>query len=78
MGKARNLVCSLAAWIALCALGGAAVGAAGSEPEPARPGTAAELRSFCLTRMNIERSAHPRGAPNWSIYDRCMKRNGGR
>jgi hypothetical protein len=72
MGKARSLVPVL---IALIVLAGTTARAAGGEPAPAKPRTADELRRYCLNRMNIERSAHPRGAPNWTIYDRCIKQN---
>ena len=75
MVKARSLVPAL---IALAVLAGLTTRTAGGEPLPAKPKAAEELRRYCLTRMNIARSAQPRGAPNWTIYDRCMKQNAGR
>lgn len=65
----------LAALTALTALATLPAAAAASGPPPQAPEAAArDLRhKQCMGRMMSERVARGRTAPNWNLYDYCMK-----
>ena len=66
----RRLMFLLAVLCAACA----------EQTQFTKPGvTAAQAeqdRRHCLGTMYSERTAHGKGAPNWSIFDYCMKSRG--
>ena len=50
-----------------------ALGACATET-PA-PLSAAEAHRYCADQMYARRVGHARGAPNWTIYDYCLKQH---
>ena len=38
--------------------------------------SAEELRRTCAARMYADRLGHGRSAPNWHLYDLCVKQRG--
>lgn len=57
------------------ALLGALLLTACGSTEPAHRMSAEEARTHCQGQMYSERVARGRSAPNWSVYDECMRRH---
>jgi len=56
---------------ALCAL---LVGACGGGPHgPLAASAAGDREQFCRNQMYGARTAQGRSAPNWNLYDQCMR-----
>ena len=48
-------------------------GCASDAKAPAPP--SAEAHRYCSDQMYARRVGHARGAPNWTIYDYCLKQH---
>jgi hypothetical protein len=42
-------------------------------PESKAATAATDRHAICAGRMNAEHAMHGHGAPNWALYDYCMK-----
>lgn len=65
LSHALSLTLSLT--LAACAGGGAPATSAGT----------AGRQQFCRNQMYSERTAHGRSAPNWNLYEQCMRQPAG-
>jgi hypothetical protein len=54
--------------VGLLALGGCATDGAAPAPMGAE-----EAHRYCAGQMYARRVGHGRGAPNWNVYDYCVK-----
>jgi hypothetical protein len=57
-------------FIAVLALAGCATDTAAPAPL-----SADEAHRYCAGQMYATRVGHARGAPNWSVYDYCLKQH---
>jgi hypothetical protein len=53
------------------------LGLVGCASDGAAPGpmSAAEAHRYCAGQMYAQRVGHARGAPNWNVYDYCLKQH---
>ena len=62
--------CLVSSVIAGCAGGTGRAPASAGAPAGA---TASERQQFCRNQMYGERTARGRSAPNWNLYEHCMR-----
>jgi outer membrane biogenesis lipoprotein LolB len=48
-------------------------GCAGDAPRAPTASSAGERQQFCRNQMYGERTARGRSAPNWNLYEQCMR-----
>jgi len=60
--------------IAAALLGGSLLAACASQ-DTAHRMSGEELKTHCQGQMYSERVGRGRSAPNWSVYDECMRRH---